>query len=114
MARLSRLTYAGRRQASRAADAALKKPVFSVNPAITGTAQVGQTLSLSNGTASPAPTSRQYIWEADNVPISGAAAATYALTASEEGKVILGTVVAIRNGVQTVAKSVPTAAVIAA
>ena len=41
-------------------------PVNSVRPAISGTAQVGQWLSVSNGTWSPTPTSYAYAWHRCN------------------------------------------------
>jgi hypothetical protein len=37
-------------------------PVNSVRPALSGTAQVGQTLQVSNGTWSPTPSSYAYAW----------------------------------------------------
>ncbi|WP_245410166.1 hypothetical protein [Falsochrobactrum shanghaiense] len=64
-------------------------PANTVAPAITGTATVGQTLTVTNGTwtGTPTPTyARQ--WYADDVAIEGATATTYALTAAEEGAVI--------------------------
>lgn len=111
MARLSRLTFAGRRQASRAADAALKLPVNSVAPAITGTATEGQTLTVSNGTWSNTPDTFARIWMRDGVVISGASSATYQLTAADVGKVITASVKATNLGVSAVAMSAPTAAV---
>jgi hypothetical protein len=114
MARLSRTTYAGRRQASRAADAALKLPVNSVAPAITGTATEGQTLSLSNGTWSNTPDAYAYIWKRDGAVIAGASAATYTLTSDDVGAVITGSVTATNLGVSAVANSNATAAVAAA
>ena len=41
-------------------------PVNSVRPVISGTAQVGQWLSVSNGTWSPPPTSYAYAWHRCN------------------------------------------------
>jgi hypothetical protein len=114
MARQSRSTFAGRRAASRAADAALKLPVNSVAPAITGTAQEGQTLTVSNGTWSNTPDAYAYIWRRDGVVIPGAAASNYALVAADVGKLITASVVATNLGVSAVATSAATAAVVAA
>lgn len=114
MARLSRSTFAGRRQASRAADAVAKLPVNSVAPAITGTAQEGETLSLSNGTWSNTPDAYTYIWKRDGVVIAGAAAATYDLVTADVDAVITASVVARNLGVSAVAASNATDAVIAA
>lgn len=61
----------------------------TVAPALTGTAEVGETLTVTNGTWSGVPTpsnSRQ--WLADSVAIAGATGLTYDLTAAEAGKVI--------------------------
>jgi hypothetical protein len=107
-------TPAGRRQASRAADAVAKLPVNSVAPAITGTATEGQTLSLSNGTWSNTPDAYAYIWKRDGVVIAGASAATYVLTADDVDAVITASVKATNLGVSAVANSNATAAVAAA
>lgn len=114
MARQSRSTYAGRRAASRAADAALKLSSNSVAPAITGTATEGETLSLSNGTWSNTPDAYAYIWKRDGVVIPGAAAATYVLTEADVGAIISASVRATNSGVSAVANSNATAAVAAA
>ncbi len=60
----------------------------TVAPAITGTAQVGQTLTVTNGTwTGPARTfARQ--WLRDGHPITGEGATTYALVEDDEGAVI--------------------------
>ena len=61
-------------------------------PAITGTAQVGQTLTAGTGGISDEngldDVSYAYRWLADGVGIAGATAASYTLTSSEEGKAI--------------------------
>lgn len=114
MARGSRSTYAGRRAASRGADARAKLPVNSVAPAITGTATVGQTLSLSTGTWSNTPDAYARIWKRDGVVIAGATGATYVLVEADEGAVISGSVKATNLGVSAVANSNSTAAVAAA
>lgn len=92
-----------------------KPPVNTVLPAITGTAQVGQTLTVSNGTWTSASTitySRQ--WRADGANISGATGMTYVPVAGDVGKVITCVVTANNaNGGTTVVTN-PTAAVIAA
>jgi hypothetical protein len=113
MARQSRMTYAGRREASRAADAALKLPVNSVLPAITGTKTVGQTLTCSSGTWSKSP-SYAYQWLRDGSPISGATASTRLLAAPDEGALMSCTVSATNAGVTAVATSAQTTAIAAA
>lgn len=64
-------------------------PANTVAPAITGTAEVGETLTVTNGTWTGVPTptyARQ--WYADDVAIEGATGLTYVLTEDEEGAVI--------------------------
>lgn len=113
MARGSRYTPSGRKAASRAADAAAKKPVNSVAPAITGTATEGETLTLTNGTWTNTP-SYARIWKRDGVVIAGATATTYVLTEDDVGAVISASIVAVNESVAAVADSNATAEVEAA
>jgi hypothetical protein len=106
----SRGTKAGRRQASRAADARSKLPVNSVLPAITGTKTVGQTLTCSTGTWSKSP-SFAYQWNRDGNPISGATASTRVLAAGDAGALMSCTVKATNSGVSAVATSAQTTAI---
>jgi hypothetical protein len=88
-------------------------PENSALPAISGTTQVGQTLTSTTGTWSGSPTfTRQ--WNADGVAISGATAATYVPVEGNVGKVITVTVTATNDSGSVSATSDPTAAVIAA
>ena len=61
-------------------------------PTITGTAQVGQTLTAGTSAISDAEgldnVAYAYQWLADDTEIAGATASTYTLTADEEGKAI--------------------------
>lgn len=89
-------------------------PVNTVAPAITGTAQVGQTLTTTNGTWTGTATitfTRQ--WLAAGVPISGATALTYVPVAGDVGKVITCRVTATNLAANVQALSNATAAVIA-
>ena len=110
MARTSRNTPAGRRAASRAADAALKLPVNSVLPAITGTKTQGQTLTCSSGTWTNSP-SYTYQWMRTGVIIDGATASTRVLAAGDVGGLMSCTVKATNAGVSGVATSAQTVAV---
>lgn len=110
MARLSVRTAAGRRQASRAADAVAKLPVNSVLPAITGTKTVGQTLTCSTGTWSKSPTFA-YQWLRDGNAIAGATASTRVLAAPDGGALMSCTVTATNAGVSAVATSAQTTAI---
>lgn len=73
-------------------------PVNTVAPAITGTVEVGQTITCSTGTWQPSLSlSYAYQWKAAGVNISGATSSTYLLTASEAGKAITCTVTATNS-----------------
>ncbi len=90
-------------------------PANTVAPAITGTAQVGQTLTVSNGTwtGNPTPTfTRQ--WKANGTNISGATATTYVPVVGDIGKTITCTVTGTNMVGSAQATSAATAAVIAA
>lgn len=78
----------------------------TVAPAITGTAQVGETLTVSNGTwTGPSRTfSRQ--WKRDGVAIASATGTTYELVEDDEGAVITCEVTAVTNADQSGAGAV--------
>lgn len=74
-------------------------PVLATAPAITGTAQVGETLTCSSGTFTGAsPIEYVYQWFANGVSVSGAAESTYELTASDLNKVFMCRVMAKNAG----------------
>lgn len=112
--RLSRSTKAGRRQASRAADAAAKLPVCSVAPAITGTETEGETLTCSSGTWSNTPDAYAYQWNRSGAAIAGATASTYELDAADVDETLTCTVKATNLGVSAVAVSAATGTIAAA
>ena len=90
-------------------------PANTVAPAITGTAQVGQTLTVSNGTwtGTPAPTfARQ--WKKGGANIASATGATYVPVVGDVGAVITCTVTATNSAGNASATSAGTDAVIAA
>ena len=90
-------------------------PVNTVTPAITGTARVGQTLTVSAGTftGTPAPAvDRQ--WLVGGAEVAGAFGLTFVPRVQDIGKVV-----AVRTRAQSIAGKVsvlsaPTAAVVAA
>lgn len=89
-------------------------PTMTVAPAITGTAEVGEVLTLSDGTFTGDPTivyTKQ--WYAGGVAISGATGNTFTLLSAQIGKVITGRVQAINAYGTAIGFSAPTAAVIA-
>ncbi len=95
-----------------APSAAGVSPYVTVIPAITGTATVGQVLTLGNGTwAGDATITYTYAWYANNVQISGATASTYTLLAAQLGKRITGRVTASNASGNATSTTVPTAAV---
>lgn len=67
--------------------AAPAPPVNTVAPAVTGTAQVGQTLTTTNGTWTNTPTSYSYLWKhGDDSATAGAATnSTYVPVAGDIG-----------------------------
>lgn len=89
-------------------------PLNTVAPAVTGTAQVGQVLTTTNGTwtgtATIAFTRR---WLADGVVIAGATGLTYTLLVGQLGKVIRSEVTGTNSHGAVVALSNSTVAVIA-
>lgn len=90
-------------------------PVNSVAPAISGTAQVGQTLTVSNGTWSNTPTSYAYQWKRAGTNISGATAQTYVPVTADVGNTLTCAVTASNaGGAGTAATSAATSAVVAA
>ncbi len=59
-------------------------PAFTANPSITGTAQVGQTLTGASGTIRNGDVSARR-WLRDGVAIAGATAAAYVIQAADVG-----------------------------
>ncbi len=102
-----------------AAAPAPQAPSDSVLPAVSGTAVEGQTLSVSQGTWGNSPSSYDYAWEDCNTSgascttISGAAASTYAVAASDVGSTIRAIVTAANANGHTSATSAQTATVTA-
>lgn len=87
-------------------------PVNTVAPAITGTAEVGEVLTLSNGTfTGDATITYHYQWFAGGVAIPGATANTFTLTSAQLGKIITGRVHASNASGNAQAFSAPTSAV---
>lgn len=79
--------------------------VNTLLPAITGTPQVGLTLTASTGTWTPAPRRYTYQWRADGVAVAGATRSTYVPTSADLGKQITVTVTAYKSGRTPVAAS---------
>lgn len=88
-------------------------PFNTVRPTITGTAQVGQTLTSTQGTWKGSGNTYARRWTADNVTIPGATGVTYSPVAGDVGKMIRVVVSATNTNGTADATSNPTAAVIA-
>ena len=57
-------------------------------PTISGTPQVGQTLTATKGTWTNSPTSFTYQWNRAGTPIGGATAATYVPVSADVGNTL--------------------------
>lgn len=100
-------------------DPVVEVPVNSAAPVITGTVQVGQSLSASTGVWSNDPTSYAYQWALDSVPVSGATNNIFGIIPDYIGKVVTVTVTATNSagsasrvsaGTALVADTAPTTA----
>ncbi len=98
----------------------LAAPTDIALPAISGTAAVGSTLTVSNGTWTNNPTGYRYTWSdcdpsgAVCTPIAGAATDTYTLATSDAGDTIQAAVAATNPAGSTTAVTPPSPVVVAA
>ena len=77
----------------------VQAPTLTAAPNVSGTAQVGETLTCSSGTFSGAETiTYSYQWFANGILVSGATASTYELTNADLNKVFMCRVMAKNNG----------------
>ena len=86
-------------------------PVNTALPTISGTAQVGQTLTVTNGTWSGSPTSYLYQWNSAGTAISGATSSSYVVQFSDIGNQLTVTVTAINAAGKATTTTAPTVAV---
>jgi hypothetical protein len=101
--------------ATSAVAAAGSVPVNTVLPTIAGTAQVGQTLTATNGTWANSPTSFTYQWNRAGTAIGGATASTYVPVAADVGNTLTVAVIAKNSsGSSAPATSAATSAVTSA
>ena len=77
-------------------------PPFDVGPTatISGTPQVGSTLTADGGSPSPTPDSIEYQWYADGNPIDGATNKTFVVAAAQAGKALTVRVTAKKTDLQ--------------
>ncbi|MDQ6867126.1 MAG: hypothetical protein M3178_01420 [Pseudomonadota bacterium] len=88
-------------------------PVNTALPTISGTPQVGQTLTATNGTWTNSPTSFAYQWNRAGGAISGATASTYVPVAADVGNTLTVSVTAANgSGSSAPATSAATSAII--
>lgn len=76
---------------------------FSVprSPSISGTVQVGKTLSANPSTWTPTPTTVRYQWRVDGKAVTGATSRTWKVPASAKGKKVTVAVTGSRAGYTT-------------
>lgn len=92
---------------------AINLPLNTVLPVITGTAQVGQVLTGSQGTWKGTGNTYARQWTANGVDIGGATGTTYTVVGGNVGQLIRHRVTATNSSGSASATSNPTAAVIA-
>src|SRR3984893_14778379 len=73
-------------------------PTNSSVPTISGTAQVGQTLTATTGTWTHNPTSFTYQWKRAGTAVGGATASTYVPVAADVGNTLMVAVGATNSG----------------
>ena len=90
-------------------------PVNTVVPTISGTPQVGQTLTATNGTWTNSPTSFTYHWNRAGTAIAGATASTYVPVSADVGTILTISVTALNgSGSSAPATSAATSPITAA
>ena len=82
-------------------------PTNSSAPTISGTAQVGQTLTATTGTWTHNPTSFTYQWNGAGTAIAGATASTYVPVAADVGNTLTVAIVATNSGGSSFAATSP-------
>ena len=87
-------------------------PINAAAPVISGTPQVGQVLTTTNGIWSNNPTSYAYQWRANSIAITGATSATYTVAVADIGKTLSVQVTATNASGSTSRVSTETATVI--
>ena len=105
--------YTTASQTSAATAAVVAGVLTSSTPTITGTAQVGATLTADAGSWGPAPVGLTYQWKSNGAAISGATATTLVVPAASLGQIITVTVTGTKTGYTTASQtSAATAAVV--
>jgi hypothetical protein len=71
---------------------------LNTSPAISGTAKVGRTLSVSRGSWTPTPKTYQYQWYRNGVAITGATKNSYTVKSSDRGRTLTARVTVFQTG----------------
>lgn len=81
----------------------IKLPTFSASrsPSVSGTAQVGKTLTAMRGPWTPSPTTTRYQWRLDGRSVSGATSRTWKVPASAKGKRVTVAITGSKTGYAT-------------
>lgn len=110
----SKVGYAPKTKTSKATRKVAAGTLTSVKPKISGTRQVGRTLTVKTGTWKPSPVTLTYQWYRGTKKIKGATAPSYTLTAADKGKTIKVKVTGSAPGYKTASrKSSATKAIVA-
>ncbi|MGW2092040.1 hypothetical protein [Promicromonospora sukumoe] len=91
-------------------------PAFSAlrSPSISGTAQVGRTLTALRGPWTPSPTKTTYQWRLDGKAVSGATSSTWKATSSAKGKKVSVAITGTKAGYTTETLVSPASALVKA
>jgi hypothetical protein len=81
----------------------VKPLAFSVSPSpsVSGTVQVGRTLTAFRGPWTPSPTTTRYQWRVDGRAVSGATSSTWKIPGSAQGKKVTVAITGSRTGYMT-------------
>ncbi|GHH69341.1 hypothetical protein GCM10017772_14150 [Promicromonospora soli] len=83
-------------------------------PSVSGTVQVGKTLTANRWTWAPTPTTVKYQWRLDGNAVSGATSKTWTVPASAKGKKVSVAITGARTGYTTKTLVSPTTAAVKA
>lgn len=105
--------YAAVSRESSPTAAVVAATLTTATPTITGTALVGETLTVNPGTWGPGAVSLAYKWFAGGVAISGATASSLVVPASANGKTITVKVTGTKPGYSSATRTSPSTAAVA-
>jgi len=97
----SRSAYIGLSMTSAPTAAVATNLLTAPRPLVTGTAKVGQTLTVKVGAWTPVVYLRTYQWKRNGLPIAGATDSSYEITARDVGKALSIAVTGRKSGFLT-------------